>query len=922
MAEIPLNTQVDYVKNSTPLPASEGLTFQRRDFLQIGGTNREIDAKGRETGATTSESILITAKTTALYTNFMTNHFEQLLAQKDLDTMIDNDTFMNFLEQKHPHEAKVLSLITTEDGTKVDPQKLKTLLKTSKGMMIATQLLEDVTAQKLFMLGLSAIQNHERKMDVADEQKIKLGIGQGEVNKLLEKLGLPSRGALINTGMVGALAGAGALLANKHWSGEPIYGINAGIVGAAAGGTAGILIGLLGKGVRSGLNEGVVIDLKRNPDGLKMLKNNPEESAYLRAMTGVDLGDFEIIGEEIKVIDKSKRVAESTRNPDDLRVEILQGLYARSSFLKDLGIDPTKVGVTAEQRFVQGRFKDGSVSLENDKMGTNWERMIEKEFKPNQGGILDVNGRKPGELDFNIDELDTEGNLSRFFNARRFVIEKMTNSFITEQLEREAKKREDAQEKKFSRELVEASQKIDSRITTLRDPKTIKVRSASLDAESTQLTARSAEIEAQLQSFEGSNEGRRKQEDIATEIQNRFSETITSIDNIDSLIADVNNQLNEGNTSLNFQLKKVEDLISEKYLELLERYSTKLPSSGLKTQPSADYTKFRELAEHTFKQLKDPILQKINAAESRRAELLTLRKQYEDANVLIAKANQEQSRKAQVDLQLLSYRLLYATEARLYPLNTDEIKSLPFEELVTKAMKVEEPLGSKLYKSREEAARAMIEARSELIAEVEEEKGQFDDAQKRVRRFRILLQSETQYIREKQASIQKQKESIAPTIQQEIARLEAYKAALPNIQDISNRQGEIFSEAREELMENLGQYINKTKVDSGNGKFTTAEQNANQPEGYYHMLNLIFKYQEAPNREELFQCLVKILPADNLKDMLAKYLLTTPVPSTLSDVFTDLENNKTSYAKAHYRQVIKGIINELRQQALALASSK
>lgn len=1060
--------------NATKLPSEQGLVFNRSDFLQGAATRREVSSQGKETGVVTSENVVLTAETTDSYKSFMTDHFAQLLKQNEYGTMIPNPSggempFKDYIEQYHPHEANILKFITSEDGTKVDQAKLDNFLKTSKGMMIATQLLEDVTAQKLFMLGLAGVKNNEGgRLDVADEMHIKLGIDQGRLNRLADNMQI-QRDALMKTvggtaGIAGLAAG-GAYLANQYFNGEPVYGVDPTIAGAAAGAATGIGLGAinalknsLARGVSSFKNEGVTIDLKRNLDGIRIIQSNPQEAAYLKAITGVDINDFEITSDYIQVKDASQRVAESTRDPNEVTDEVLQGLYARSKFLEDLGINPSKINGTAEQRFMRGK-KGSAPSLESEKTGGVWERMIQDEFKPNEGGIRDKFGRKPGDAfygtgndaklfikdtvggaitfrdplpaeqdeykknpndpkfhiqnrrvffvdntsgtrilkewdpkvgppletqgvefrfelgsqdqiratinpadltnpasyivftqdipkgneflyqQFNSDNLDTEGNLKRYSEARRRVISKMTEKFILEDQERAAKKTEQAQEQKFSKQIAKASEVIDTKINNLKNEDTKREREAELNEEETKLNARNTELDEKLKAFEGSDNNiqhSKKQQDLAIELKISLGIDINKASDIQDEINRITTELQKTG-GLAEQFATVSKQVSDRAEEMWTKALDEIKALPINLQQRATLPDYNQLL--TRAQEQTPEYTKVQGQLTPELDKIQKLKEahslYQNADIEIAKSNTEKAGNASINIPGLKATFDKVSDStNTNSITESELLTLSTQDLIQRALDLENPPGTKLYADRNEALQAVVLAKTE--AQMREEFLQAnptlrgtsfslrDTPENNIKRYRASLQIEKQYIKDRLANITQEKGKIGSDIKQEIARLEAYKAALPNIQNVSERQGDIFSEVREELTQNIEQYTNQTKVDNTNTRYTPAEQTANQPEGYYELLDLLFKYKTSPDREKIFSHVSQILPADKLSEKLQKYLVL-PAPGVgrgprtkdLTHILTYIRNNKDSFDKRDYRQAFMGIINDLREEALA-----
>ncbi len=1105
--------------NSTPVASEQGLTFNRRDFLLTGGTNKETTATGHEGEGFKSETVVIKEDTRQSYNNFMTNHFERIVQFKK-DGIVANDEQGNPIKYEdlfgknglHSHEAAILDQIISEDGTRVDQAKLANFLKTSRGMMITTQLIEDVNAQKLFALALEGVKEPRGgRNTVSEGLSVKLGIDQGRLNKLADRIpGM--KGVLTNVGLLASSTGGFTSLSAlgaihySYLSGEPVSVQNAAVVGGGVGLLGGLLTGVGIRAAKSAMRDGVTLDLQRSVAGLEQLQRNPQEAAYIKALTGIDVHDYKVENGTLSVKPVTERVAESQRNPDDVREEVLVGMYARSHFLEDLGVDINKQDASPEQRFLKGR-KNEHPRMSSEELGVHWQRMIEDEFKPNQGGVRDKLGRKPGDpffgsedgaffkqvtvnnvvsyqpatnqeiqdylkninnpnaqpplvlqnrrvkmntttgpvdwdpkihpplntpnitffvesgairdpnttptignndftsatsadisrLTYNVDNLDSEGNTRRYMEARKRVMSKMVDSFVQDEQVRQEKKKEEADNKAFSQELQEASKSIDQKLETLtEDGPAVKDREAELDAEKKKLEERKKEVDDKLVAFKGSGESQEKLQEVMETLTDEYSLVVgqnqtveAAIDaKITTLLENLQGtQQNQAN-SLTYRLSALRTTYSDETVAEINRMFNALPQNMQRNTNALNdiVINAKKAVEIKYSTQIQELEGEIKSTQEQIKGLRENKQKYREAQKNIQSALREQVQQAQVNIDAMHQEV---TKLTTNGITEVDLNTLSIEELVNRAEGLVDQAGIRIYQNRDQALQSVIQAKSEAqlrLVEIsnglytvdqvkayseisgkgmtdidtktvdeilneayqnwgwnptqdpaieQQDRAHINNAiqyallkkntpEMKTGRYKSALELENKYIETRLKTLETKRQEVKTGVNKEAERLRAYKAAIPNIQGMSDRQGDIFAEAREEYMQNLDVYTSTVIVQQGDTKYTPAEQATGYPEGYFKTLDLIFKYQALPNRDEVFKHLKEILPPDKLATMLQQHLIeqvsrgpTGQGSNTLERKLQYIKNKRNDLSPSHYRRAFKGIINDLREEALA-----
>ncbi len=400
------------------------LTFQPTEFLIQESTGRNIGRRGEKRKGMEKREVKFASELTAQYENFLNEHLQNLLNVTN-PQVLDNDS--------HRIELRLREALTTDN--KPDKEKIKEYLESPDGWMITTQLFEDVTAEKLFSMGLhAATQPRGDRVEQMDENTIRLHLDQGLLNRAIfdhlapwldERVNVTS-GRPETRGIAGRFpnwrrwhsivsntVGAAAVFGTTYWRTHNLY-----TAAAASAIVPGLTL------LRNSLNSGVEMDLRQCSAALQSIQNNPDEVAYLKAVLGIDVSNFVVTGPN--QIGLRPGHALSPNVIRNTQKEIFQGLYAREEFYTSLGIPSEALDALPEQYLYS--YNGGRA----EQTGTRWQKRLDEIFQPQTNGIRDTAGRFANDPLFLTPNaagvaqtLDFAGNLRRFTEARRKVMMEM-----------------------------------------------------------------------------------------------------------------------------------------------------------------------------------------------------------------------------------------------------------------------------------------------------------------------------------------------------------------------------------------------------------------------------------------------------------------------------------------------------------------
>jgi hypothetical protein len=330
-----------------------------------------------------------------------------------LDAVLDDPThrydkeIMKRLMEEHVDDRGVVQRRVINEA------KLQHFLQEPEGWIITNQLIEDQAARAFFSMGLHAamLPPGERNMIVQDNV-VQLGIDQGVLNRLGDRMQrwLGQR-ALDTGGRTNApqvvLAAANALpnwfpgraqilnqvrnMAQTLTRGDVGVGLGAAAagVGIGVGLAGGLELGAVAGAAALGgealgiawqrlMRDGVRVDLRQCGAALNSIRNNPLEVAYMKAMSGIDVEDYQANGNDI-VRNPNRPASESIRDVQhDLLPEAMKLLYTRVEFYKQCGVPETQIDALPEQFIFLGNTRG-----EQEKTATVWQQRMAEEFNPN-----------------------------------------------------------------------------------------------------------------------------------------------------------------------------------------------------------------------------------------------------------------------------------------------------------------------------------------------------------------------------------------------------------------------------------------------------------------------------------------------------------------------------------------------------------
>lgn len=405
------------------------LTFQPTEFLIQESTGQNVGRRGEKKSGKEKREVKIAPELTEQYGNILFEHLQNLLKVTS-PHVLDN--------ANHRHELRLLESLTTDN--KPDREKIKEYLETPDGLMISTQLIEDLTSAKIFSMGLhAATQPRGERVEQMPENTIRMQLDQGVLNRVIMDRLVPYL-----TDNVNATAGRPRGRNIERWQRWLTTGIASAVTGVATGGGAFLanyfanyhlptaLIGLGAAAVVPSIagiahlaRSGVIIDLRQCSAALESIQHNPDEVAYLNAVLGIDVTNFVVTAPNQISLRPGHGLAPNViRNTQK---EIFQGLYAREQFYTSLGIPNEALDALPEQYLYS--YEGGRA----EQTGTRWQKRLDEIFQPQTVGILDTAGHPANDPNFLTGgaTLDFEGNLRRFTEARRKVMmEMMTDQMI------------------------------------------------------------------------------------------------------------------------------------------------------------------------------------------------------------------------------------------------------------------------------------------------------------------------------------------------------------------------------------------------------------------------------------------------------------------------------------------------------------
>ncbi len=135
------------------------------------------------------------------------------------------------------------------------------------------------------------------------------------------------------------------------------------------------------------------------------------------------------------------------------------------------------------------------------------------------------------------------------------------------------------------------------------------------------------------------------------------------------------------------------------------------------------------------------------------------------------------------------------------------------------------------------------------------------------------------------------------------------------------RQGEIFTKAVQ-IPDSIATFTDSVDIGATNNTYSEQERTVNAPRGYYETLNLLFNYQDTPNRGAEFQKLHKVFPPEQLAERMHNaFNLGLTAPFTMKDALDQINGHIAVTRNISYPQLYTGfrdMINQLANEVNAL----
>lgn len=407
--------------------------FDKNVFRKETGTGVETHPRMGRTEGLKSRRVDLDEHIATQFKTFLSNHLTSLL---DLDPeFLSNPTL------GHHHEKLVFDYLTTKkvypDGRSerfVDDAAIEKFLNNGEGWKITAQLLEEQTALKLFGLGLFAAANPEghRSFYPADFS-MPLGIDQSKFNKggrqAVDWLNQYLNGSGGREGPPQGRIGGDNFGVDiwpawmRRWHSTGFIAGSAGTlagIGYAALGPVGATLGAIpvaGAVIWHEARNGVMMDVRQTGAGLTMLKNNPAEAAYLKRMTGIDVGDFLVDAAGDIDFARPPEGLETSKPVDQILSDVSGEIITRMEFWTKAGVPLQNIDTSPWSRFIN------SWTGAREQLGSRQHDEIQDIFN-RSGGYQDGAGNQigtlaPGGYDPENNGIDLEGNITRYLDAGR-----------------------------------------------------------------------------------------------------------------------------------------------------------------------------------------------------------------------------------------------------------------------------------------------------------------------------------------------------------------------------------------------------------------------------------------------------------------------------------------------------------------------
>jgi len=942
-------------------PTGQSRTFNRNEFIVSESTGREVDRRGNKGKEIGQEKVALSAELSTQYENFLSSHVVNLLKLPN-PQILDNPS--------HSYEKRLIQMLVT-DG-RPDQEKIKSFLNQPEGWMIATQIIERQTALKMFALGLNASINPDgnRDMDIDHPQTIRYGIDQGALNRFIHDRVVP-----FLTHRYGEVDGRrGPLSRLRRWhlllgtgASTIVAGGVGGGVGALLGGTEGALAGELiassgvagleaaGYGLAHILRNGLTLDLRQCADTLNYFQGqNPQqraEAAYLKSVLGIDVGDYVVNGGQVQRR-TGARVAVESVNPRQTQEELLQGLFVREEFYRQLGVPREMMDALPEQHLYHQVALTGNQS---EQTGARWQKRVLELFNPNGVGIA------PN---------DIPGNLRRYNEARVKVINEMVEEMAIRLIDG----------KQSTQTISSIDQKISDRgesgAERARRTKSMSENKTRLEREKQGFAGRKANIDSYEQA--------RRETGMAAEEYDRYQREVNGANpdiNLERqrLLNELNNSAGNPNSVASRRTALQNNKNASRVAAIAQAVAeiqARLPAGANINSVSQDERKAieRSYVEAAMIQYQAED-QAINDLKS------TIEGQLAQVDNIIAKQRQVEAALRQKGDTIIAeatenlatvennFNALTSLPGGAPALTDMELRSLTIDQLLARVNALSGAnagYGWSADQNNNPTNRAiLIDAISEAKARYEE---QFDTAKpardadynavialvltppitadqlRTLPRTRLaaltaplgitpaqldnaIAEARNRMILRHNGVINTAVDSYDQMIKSEEAAISAVNfdretEDLRMIRDVMVRQGKIF-EFSFEVAANAGRYTDRTAIDPNDQNYSNSEKTHNGnplPVGYWQLMNAVFDYQGRTDRAEYAGKILRILPPDELNRRISVLLGRNQPYADLNTALTRLRTrlNNNTLSNVELRGMFRNIINDFRDRAKAI----
>lgn len=913
--------------------------YERRKFLNEGGTGDNRLARGEAR----SEKFEFSDEVIQGQERFIKNYLKRL---KDVEETVPgvlanpnhriDQQLLTAL--RGPKKGPGGELILDSHGNpimEIDETKIATFLNSDEGRIVTNQVMEQQLAYEMFALGIHAAalppgERVEMVQQRIGNNAIRLGIDQSVLDRFLQNRVVPWLTARVDT--TGGRPNGRRGIFNQRWQ-ATLAGTGAsaalGLVGHNVAGSPGLVAGLAALPVAAGFNHllrrGVVLEMRQCVGAFNSIANNHLEAAYIKAMAGIDVNDFQVAGTPgNEYLQRTNRVAE-TQSIKAIQRDILEKLDTRNRFYIDIGANQEDLDATAEQflfRYFTGGQKEG--------INTTWGKRINERFKPNAGGILDMGGLRPNQPGFNANDLDYEGNLHRHMRARRNVIAEMMEKYIRTELSTQSS----------TRSLTAIDRKIAARG---ENGTLIAARKAEITAEKTAFDKDRSLVDAEKTKLQG-------YKDVITALQNAREQAqqefgVSNIANIDTEITKRRDSLTDHTIVGSYAQKQFSNDVGRKADIATEVGSipATLVGKGRAEESARRVQAVNQRYDRMEARLKEEVYDKVNEEINR---LKTLRQQINTQQKAFADSEQT-PRQAREQFEQLTrdFDTLVGTangiDARLAAavppiaavgLNEAALRDLPIADVLRlineanrrgaayvppiaigwpESQNDRPELRSQLLRGRAEARSQQMEATdptrathqgdytaltgwnitenqlrsldtNELLQQVNDEHTRnpangWPAAANAANTTRVehAAQWAQGRLQKRLDALEVDSKDFEELAKQREATLDAvdFKAEVDQLQAIKHvmtSRGAI-QEKTLAITEDIDRYTNDQAIAPADRTFTQTEKDAAQPRGYYEILDVLFDYKtgtEQTDRATYFQAIQRLLPPDELRDML------------------------------------------------------